>query len=115
MLRAGRQGRRQGQGLPRKFDRCSAEVDGLAGAGIDGAEIGLIQFLGAYDVGHDDEDDFVVLDGVVLGAEEVFEDGDGAKAGDAGRVLLLLIVLDAAEDAGFAFAEADYLVDNSLR
>jgi len=43
-----------------------AEVNGLAGAGIDGAEIGLIEFLRADDVGHDGKDDFVVLDGVVL-------------------------------------------------
>ena len=87
-----------------------AEVDILACAGVDGAEIGPIQFLGANNVRHDDEDNLVVLDGMVFGAEDVFEDGNGAEAGNSGRVLLLLVVLDAAEDAGFSFAETDDLV-----
>ena len=91
-----------------------AQVDGLAGAGVDGAQVGLIQILRANDVGHDDEDDFVILNGVVFGTEDVLEDRDGAQTGDAGPVLLLLVVLDAAEDAGLAFAEANDLIDDAL-
>ena len=53
-----------------------AQVDGLAGAGIDGAQVGLIQILSANDVRHYDEYDFVILNRVVFGTEDVFEDGD---------------------------------------
>ena len=92
-----------------------AEIDGLARAGIDDAQIGLIEFLRADDVRHHDEDDVVILDEAVARAEDVLEDGNGAEAGDAGPVLLLLLVLDAAEDAGLALAQADGLVDDALR
>jgi len=59
------------------------ELNGLAGAGINGAQVYVVERLGADDVGDDEEDQFVVGDGVIFGTEEVFEDGDGAEAGDA--------------------------------
>ena len=54
-----------------------AELNGLvAGAGVDGAQIYLIKVLRADDVGNDEEDQFVIADGVVFGTEEVLEDWD---------------------------------------
>ena len=60
----------------------------LAGAGVDGAQIHLVQLLRTNDVRHHQEDEFVVVDGVVLGAEEVLEDGNRTQPGNAGPALL---------------------------
>ena len=58
---------------------------------------------------HHQEHDFVVRNGVILGAEDVFENGNRAQAGDAAPADLVLLVQDAAEDVGLAFAQADDL------
>ena len=40
--------------------------------------------------------------------------GIAAQSGNAGPVVLFLVVLDAAQDAGLALAQADHLVDDAL-
>ena len=65
-------------------------------------------------MGDHQEDNLVVLNGVVLGAEDVAEDGDRAEPWNAAPVLLYLVFLDAAEDVGLAFAEANRLIDYAL-
>ena len=92
-----------------------AQRDGsLPQAGVDDAQVSLIEFLRSHDMRHHDEDNVVVLDGVVPGTEDVLENRDGAQSGDAGPVHRFLLVLNAAEDAGFALAEPDSLVDHAL-
>jgi hypothetical protein len=68
----------------------------------------------AHDVWNDQKDDLVVLNRVVLGAKEIFEDGNRTQPGNAGPALLILVFLNAAKNAGLALAQADHLVDDAL-
>ena len=61
-----------------------AQVDGLAGARIDGAEIGLVQFLRTNDVGHDGKNNIVIRSDVVLVAEDVLQNRQRTQSGNAG-------------------------------
>src|SRR5580658_11052179 len=90
------------------------QVNRLAFAGVDLAEVGFVELLRAHDVRHDDKDDVVILDGVILRSEDVFQDGNRAQTGNAGPVDGFLLVLDAAENAGLALTEADHLVHDAL-
>ncbi len=63
---------------------------------------------------HHNKDDIVVLDDVILRPEDVLEDGNGAQTGNAVPVVLLLVVLNAAQNAGFTLAQPNRLVDHAL-
>ena len=92
-----------------------AQRDGsLSQAGVDDAQVGLIQLLRTHDMRHHHEDNVVILDGVVPGAEDVLDDGNGAQPRDAAPVLRFLLVLNASQDAGLALAEADGLINHAL-
>ena len=64
---------------------------------------------------HHQEDQLVVVDSVILGAEDVLQNGNRTQPWDAGRAGRVLLVLNAAQDAGLALPQADHLVYGALR
>ncbi len=90
------------------------QLDGLAGAGIDGTGVELGEDRLADDVGNEQEDDLIVLDVLVGRAEDVFEQRDLGEAGGTGESSAVGLGEDAGKDAGLAFLELDDLLDGAL-
>ena len=64
---------------------------------------------------NDQKNEFVVGNRVVLGTKQISEDGNRAQPGNAGPAHLILFFLNAAKNAGLPLAQANHLVDNTLR
>ena len=63
---------------------------------------------------HHQKDQLIVLNGVILGAEEVGKAGNLTQPGNAGLDQRLLLVLNAAQDARLALAQTDDVIDAAL-
>ena len=90
------------------------ELDGLAGAGVDGAGVEAGQDGLADDVRDEQEDDLGLLDLFVLRGEEVLEEGNLAEAGGSADAADVLLLQDAGEDGRLAFLELDDLLGGVL-
>ncbi len=91
-----------------------AQLDRLAGAGVDGAGVVAGKDGLADDVGNDQEDDLGLVGDLVAGGEEVLEERQFAEAGGSGDGEAVLLGDDAGEEAGFAVLEGDDLLGGAL-
>ncbi len=90
------------------------KLEGLPGAGVDGAGVHAGENGFADDVRDQEKDDLVFLIVGGVGGEEIFEEGELAEAGRAADVEGVLLGDDAGEEAGFAVLELDGLLGGAL-
>ena len=91
------------------------QLDGLLSrTRIDDAQVRLIDLLRANHMRHNHKNNIVVLDLAVPRTEDVLQNRNRAQARNAGPVVGLLLVLNAAQDAGLALAQPDHLVHHAL-